>query len=342
MTNNDVTTAPLTPDGILQLGFGFWASKALLSAVELGVFSILAEGPKPAEPLLAELGLQRRGAIDWLDALVTLGMLDRTETGYANTAATDLFLDRAKPSYVGGILEMSNARLYPFWDSLTDALRTGEPQNEATHGEDFFAALYRDPGRLRQFLASMTGLSMGAAMALAETFDWSSYRTFVDVGTAQGCVPVQLVQRHPHLTGGGFDLPPVGPVFDEYVAGHGLAERLRFHAGDFFVDPLPAADVLIMGHIVHDWGLDDKVLLMRKAYDALPDGGAMIVYDAIIDDERRDNTFGLLMSVNMLIETPDWFVYTFADCRAWMAEAGFRETRAAPLAGPDSMVVGIK
>ena len=339
---SDTTTAPVTPDGILQLGFGFWASKALLAAVELGVFSILAGGPRSADGLIAELGLQRRGSIDWLDALVALGMLDRTDTGYANTPATDLFLDRAKPSYVGGILEMSNARLYPFWDSLTEALRTGDPQNEAAHGEDFFAALYRDPGRLRQFLASMTGLSMGAAMALAETFDWTGYRTFVDVGTAEGCVPVQLAGRHPHLTGGGFDLPPVEPVFEKYVARNGLAERVRFHSGNFFVDPLPPADVLIMGHIVHDWGLDDKLLLMRKAYDALPNGGALIVYDAIIDDERRDNTFGLLMSVNMLIETPAGFDYTFADCQAWMDEAGFRKSYAAPLAGPDSMVVGIK
>ena len=337
-----VTPDAVSPDGILRLGLGFWASKALLTAVEVGVFSILARGPQPAEGLLAELGLQRRGSIDWLDALVALGMLDRTEAGYTNTPATDLYLDRAKPSYVGGILEMSNARLYPFWGSLAEALRTGEPQNEATRREDFFAALYRDPGRLRQFLAGMTGLSMGAAMALTEGFDWARYRTVVDIGTAQGCVPVQLARRHPHLTGGGFDLPPVGPVFDEYVAGHGLADRLSFHPGDFFIDPLPPADVLIMGHIVHDWGLDDKLLLIHKAYDALSDGGALIVYDAIIDDERRDNTFGLLMSVNMLIETPAGFDYTFADCRTWMAEAGFRESYAAPLAGPDSMVVGIK
>ncbi len=336
------TPDPLAPDAILQLGLGFWASKALLSAVEVGLFGVLARGPQPAEGLLAELGLQRRGSIDWLDALVALGLLDRTEAGYANTPTTDLYLDPAKATYVGGMLEMSNARLYPFWGSLTDALRTGEPQNEAMRGEDFFAALYRDAGRLRRFLASMTGLSMGAAAALAEGFDWARYRTVVDVGTAEGCVPVQLARRHPHLTGGGFDLPAVGPVFDEYVAGHGLADRLRFQPGDFFVDPLPPADVLIMGHILHDWGLDEKLLLLRKAYDALPDGGALIVYDAIIDDDRRRNTFGLLMSLNMLIETPAGFDYTFADCRTWMAETGFQESYAAPLAGPDSMVVGIK
>src|SRR5262249_59682382 len=113
-------------------------------------------------------------------------------------------------------------------------------------------------------------------------------------------------------------------IFDGHVASLGLGERLSFTAGDFFTDPLPPADVLVMGHILHDWNLDEKRLLLRKAYDALPKGGALIVYDAIIDDGRRSNTFGLLMSLNMLIETPGGFDYTGADCRAWMRQAGFR------------------
>jgi hypothetical protein len=332
----------VTPDAVLQLGMGFWGSKALLSAVELGVFTTLAEGPRTGEALIAELGLQPRGTIDWFDALVSLGMLERRGVEYANAPASDVFLDRNKPSYVGGILEMANARLYPFWGSLTEALRTGHPQNEAKVGEDFFAALYQDPDRLRQFLFSMTGLSMGAALAIAEKFPWDRYHTVVDIGAAQGCVPVQLARRHAHLSGGGFDLPAVRPVFEEYVASAGLTDRLRFHAGDFFVDPLPSADVLVMGHILHDWSLDQKLALLRKAHQALPDGGALIVYESIIDDERRANTFGLLMSVNMLIETPGGFDYTGADCCSWMAEVGFRETYVEHLAGPDSMVVGIK
>jgi hypothetical protein len=126
------------------------------------------------------------------------------------------------------------------------------------------------------------------------------------------------------------------------VAGFGLGERLKFSGGDFFSDPMPEADVLVMGHILHDWNLDEKRILLQKAYDALPEGGALIVYEAIIDDERRENAFGLLMSLNMLIETPGGFDYTGADCQGWMAEAGFRNSYVEPLAGPDSMVVGIK
>lgn len=330
------------PDAIMQLGLGFWGSKALLSAVELDVFTTLADGPLTGEMLTAKLGLQRRGTTDWLDALVSLGMLERAGDQYANTPATDLYLDRAKPTYLGGMLEMANARLYPFWGSLTEGLRTGRPQNEAKTGGDFFAVLYQDQARLRQFLHAMTGLSLGAAAAMAKKFPWDRYHTVIDIGAAEGCVPAQLALAHPHLTGGGFDLPNAGPAFEDYVAFHGLTSRLRFYPGDFFADPLPGADVLVMGHILHDWSLQEKLTLLRKAYQALPDGGALIVYDAIIDDDRTTNTFGLLMSLNMLIETPAGFDYTAADCRSWMADTGFRDTYAEPLAGPDTMVVGIK
>jgi O-methyltransferase/methyltransferase family protein len=330
------------PDAIMELGLAFWGSKALLSAVELDLFTTLARGPLTGTTLTARLGLQPRGTTDWLDALVSLGMLKRTGDHYANTAVTGLFLDRAKPTYVGGMLEMANARLYPFWGSLTEALRTGHPQNEAKVGEHLFAILCQDPPRLKQFMHAMTGLSLGAAHAISEQFPWERHHTVIDIGAAEGCVPVQLALRHPQLTGGGFDLPAVGPIFNEYVTAHGLAGRLRFYPGDFFADPLPPADVLIMGHILHDGSLEDKLTLLRKAHDALPDGGALIVYDAIIDDDRRANTFGLLMSVNMLIETQAGFDYTAADCRTWMADTGFRDSYAEPLAGPDSMVVGIK
>jgi hypothetical protein len=338
-----MTTKQPVPDAILQLGLAFWGSKALLSAVELDLFTTLARGPLTGEALTAKLGLQQRGTTDWLDALVSLGMLRRSADGeYANTPATGLYLDRAKPSYLGGMLEMANARLYPFWGSLTEGLRTGSPQNEAKTGGDFFAALYQDQARLRQFLHAMTGLSMGAAQAIAEKFPWDRYHTVIDIGAAEGCVPAQLALRHTHLTGGGFDLPAAGPAFDDYVAACGLAGRLRFYPGDFFTDPLPPADVLVMGHILHDWSLEQKLLLIRKAYDTLPDGGALIVYESIIDDDRTSNTFGLLMSVNMLIETPAGFDYTAADCRSWLADTGFRDSYAEPLTGPDSMVVGIK
>ena len=332
----------VTPDGIMQVGLGFWGAKTLLSAVELGLFSELAKGPATAEALQARLGLHPRSVHDFLDALVALGMLEREGANYRNTPATGLYLDRGKPSYLGGMLEMANARLYRFWGGLTDALRTGRPQNEARHGGDFFAALYADPARLEGFLKAMTGLSAPIAAAIARQFPWDRYRTLIDVGCAQGGLPVTLAQAHPHLAGGGFDLPAVEPVFTAHVAAHGLAGRLRFHPGDFLRDPLPAADVLVMGHILHDWDLAQKRELLAKAHAALPPGGALIVYDMMIDDARRANAAGLLMSLNMLIETPGGFDYTGADCIGWLRAAGFREARVEPLGGAYSMAVGVR
>jgi SAM-dependent methyltransferase len=339
----DAAAPQVTPDAILQLGFAFWGSKTLLSAIELGVFSELADaGALDGEELRERLRLHPRSATDFFDALVALGMLERDDGRYANTSATELFLDRDKPSYMGGILEMANARLYPFWGSLTEGLRTGAPQNEAKEGEDFFEALYADPARLALFARGMSAISGAAGQAIAAKFPWRDHQTVIDVGCAEGAVPAQIAMAHEHITGGGFDLPPLEPIFDAYVAGFRLGDRLSFTAGDFFADPIPEADVLVMGHILHDWDMDGKRQLLQKAHDALPDGGALIVYEAIIDDERRHNAFGLLMSLNMLIETPGGFDYTGADCRAWMQEAGFRESYVEHLVGPDSMVVGIK
>jgi SAM-dependent methyltransferase len=342
-TAGTAAAADLAPDGILQLGLGFWNAKTLLSAIELGVFTLLAErGPMDGESLRAHLALHPRSARDFFDALVALGMLQRRDGLYGNTPQTDLFLDRRKSTYVGGILEMANNRLYGFWGHLTEALRTGQQQNESKGGDDLFGALYADPQRLEEFLSAMTGLSLGAAEAIARRFPWSNYASFVDIGCAQGAVPVTLAKAHRHLTGGGFDLPEVRPVFEKYVKLHGVADRVTFHAGSFFSDPLPQADVLIMGHILHDWNLDEKKMLLRKAFDALPAGGALIVFEAIIDDDRRQNAFGLLMSLNMLIETPGGFDYTGADCIGWMQEVGFRSGRIEHLCGPDSMVIGVK
>lgn len=331
------------PAGILQLGFGFFASRTLLAAVEFGVFTELAKGPATLDQLRTRLGLHPRSARDFLDGLVALHMLTRDDAGrYANTPEADLFLDRAKPSYVGGILEMCSRRLYGFWNALPEALRTGEHQNEAKQGIDLFATLYADPVRLEGFLGAMTGISLGLAHALAAKFPWRNYKTLIDVGCAQGAVPTVVAKAHPHLTGGGFDLRAVRPVFEHFVERHGLSDRLKFHAGDFFKDPLPKADVLIMGHILHDWDLPTKRKLVRKAYDALPAGGALIVYDMMIDDARRENVMGFMMSLNMLIETDGGFDYSGADCRGWLSEAGFRDVRTEPLVGPHSMTTGVK
>ena len=337
-------TSP-TPERILQVGFGFWGAKTLLSAVELGLFSALIIEPLDAETLRSRLDLHPRGARDFFDALVALGLLERSHGCYHNTPETDLFLDPAKPTYLGDLFAMLNARLYGFWGALTTALRTGQPQNESkTTGSTFFATLSEcsDAGPLRTFLQGMTGTNRLVAPALARQFPWERYQTFLDLGTAQGHLPVALAQAHAHLRGVGLDLPAVQPIFDDYVAAHGLSDRVRFVAADFFVDPLPSAEVLIMGLILEDWDLEQKRVLLAKAYAALPAGGALIVYEPMIDDARRANAFALLQSLNMLIELPGGFVSTGAEIRAWVREAGFRDTALQQIGDIWSMVTGVK
>ena len=219
-------------------------------------------------------------------------------------------------------------------DGVSFEIKTGEA--------GLFETLYTDRARLGQFLSAMTGLSHDANKMIARRFPWTSYRTFVDVGTAQGDLAAQIARANPHVRGIGFDLPAVAPIFEEYVALAGVADQLTFVPGSFFEQDLPAADVVLMGHILHDWDLPTKRMLIQKAYDAIPAGGALVVYESIIDDDRSQNAFGLMMSLNMLIETPGGFDYTGADCTGWMTAAGFCETRVEPLVGPDSMVIGIK
>lgn len=342
---NRMTTTTLTAERILGTGFGFWASKTLLSAIELGLFTELARGPRSLSELRQQLGLHPRSAADFMDALVALGFVEKSADGsvYCNTPDTDFFLDREKASYIGGLLEMANSRLYRYWGNLTDGLRTGEPQNEIKDGGlDLFSAMALNPERLRGFMRAMTGLSIEAAVAIARQFPWRRYATFADIGTAQGALPVELANEHPHLRGVGLDLPNVQPIFEDYVAAHNLEDRIRWQAGDIWSDPFPSADVIVHGHMLHGWGLERKKVLLRKAFEALPDDGAVIVYDSIIDDQRRQNAHGLLFSLNMLIENREGAEYTGAECQAWMREAGFKEAYVEHLVGPDSMVVGIK
>jgi precorrin-6B methylase 2 len=342
MVSKSVNPATLSMDHIWQLGFGFWSSKTLLSAVELGVFTALADGPLDAEQLTVKLGISRRSAHDFFDVLVSLHLLNRDEGKYSNTPETDHFLDRNKPGYIGGILEMCSVRLFGFWASLTEGLRTGKPQSEARNGQSIYDMVYSQPALVEPFVSSMTGYSQGTAMALATKFPWQNYRSYVDIGTAQGAIPVQIAMAHPHLSGIGFDLQPVRDAFERYIARHGVADRITFHAGDFFADPMPSADVLIMGHILHNWALDERKTLLKRAYDVLPRDGALIVYESLIDDDRRTHTIGLLQALNMMIETEHGSNFTGAECRSWMLEAGFRDTLMEHLNGVDWMVVAYK
>jgi O-methyltransferase domain/Dimerisation domain len=334
-------------DAILQTGFGFWNSKVLLTAVTFDLFTKLGERRLTGAEIGKELGLHSRGISDFLDVLVAMKFLDRDGDGadaqYFNTPAIALYLDRNSPRYIGGILEMLNTRLFKYWHDLPEALRTGEPQSETKHGgKSIFEELYAEPAKLEQFLDAMTGLSRINFEALAAKFDFSRYRALCDVGGATGLLSIEVAKKHPHIQCISFDLPPVEPVARKHISAAGLTERVRTASGDFFQDRLPKADVVTMGMILHDWNLERKMQLIRAAYDALPSGGAFIVVEALIDNARRENVFGLLMSLNMLIEFGDAFDYSAADFEKWCRDVGFKRFEVIHLAGPSSAAIAYK
>jgi hypothetical protein len=343
----DALVGAVHPDHILQIGMGFWASKTLLSAVELSLFTELSGGGLTAPQIADRLDLHERSRDDFLDALVSLALLARDGDGpgavYSNTPDTAIFLDKGAPAYLGGILEMASARLYGFWGSLTEALHTGLPQNEIkTGGPGLFEAVYADPERLETFLNGMNGLQIGAFTALSHTLDLSNHTSFCDIGGANGGLAAMIATANPHLTGSVFDLPPVAPVAAANLAHHGVADRVTTVAGDFFVDDFPTADVYFMGNVLHDWDEATKQDLIDKAYAGLPSGGVLVVIENVIDDARRTNSFGLLMSLNMLIELPGGFDYTGAQFDAWARKAGFARTEVRHLAGPTSAAIAYK
>ncbi|MGH3754840.1 MAG: methyltransferase [Pseudonocardiaceae bacterium] len=337
----------LDPSLIMQIGMGFWPSKTLLSAVELGLFTTLGSGELTGPAIAERLELRSRAVYDFLDGLVALHLLERDGQGeaarYRNTAETALFLDRNSPGYIGGILEMANARSYGYWGGLTEALRTGRPQNESKHaGHSMFAELYRDPARLEQFMRAMAGFSMGSFHALAGGFDFARYQTVCDVGGATGQLSIILAQYHPHLRCISFDLPVVEPIATRTIEQANLSDRVRAVAGDFFADPLPQADVIMMGGILHNWNLERKLQLITAAFEALPPGGAFIVIENLIDDDRRENVYGLMLSLHMLIEFGDGFDYTGADFRGWCTDVGFQSVEVLALGGPASAGIAYK
>jgi hypothetical protein len=337
----------LDPGHIIQTAFAFWSSKVLLTAVEFGVFTKLGDRRVTGAELGAELGLHPRGISDFFDALVAMRFLDREGDGpqakYCNTPAGALYLDSGSPRYVGGLLVMLNNRLFKFWHDLPEALRTGRPQNEIKHGQKgMFEELYAELPRLEQFMGAMTGLSRINFEAFAAKFDFSKFKTLCDVGGATGLLCIEAAKKHPHLQCTSFDLPPVAPIAQKHIAAAGLSHCIGTAAGDFFKDPLPKADVITMGMILHDWNLEKKMHLIRAAYEALPPGGALVAIEALIDDARRENVLGLLMSLNMLIEFGDAFDYSGADFQGWCSEVGFRHFEVLHLAGPSSAAIAYK
>ena len=331
----------------MAIGGGYSQAKVLLSAVGLGLFTVLGDQAMTAAEIADRLGLVPRPATDFLDTLVSVDLLGRDGDGpqarYRNTAETAHFLDENSPAYQGGLLKIWDDRNYRYWADLTEALKTGQAQSETKHsGQPFFETLYADPKRLEVFMAAMHSSSRRNFELLATRFPFERYGRLCDVGGADAVLTRIVAAAHPHLQCVSFDLPAVTTIARRKIDSAGLGERVSAVAGDFLADPLPQADVITMGMILHDWNLERKQQLIAKAYQALPEGGALMVVEALIDDARRENTFGLMMSLNMLIEFGDAFDFSGADFREWCSSAGFRSFEVIPLEGGSSAAVAYK
>jgi len=330
----------MTPDDLTKisgLAHSFTVSKLLLSAVELGVFTALAhtvEGSAETEELRAATGLHARAATDFFDALVALGLLEKEEGRYRNSPLAQNHLVRGE-NFKGGFLDGANYVLYPAWGRLTEALRTGKPQAEGD-----FEAMLDDPRARQTFLAMQDALSAPLVPQLLDALDLTGYSTLVDVGGARGNLAGLILQARPNLTARVFDRPQNAEPCAEHAKTLGVEGRLDFTGGDFFADPLPAADVVVIGHVLADFSVDERKQLVGKAYDAVAPGGALLVYDPMPGDEPH--LPALVSSLHMLVMTPAGAGYHPGDCEQWMRVAGFTDVTRHPLLLGNTLLVARK
>lgn len=321
-------------EAILRLGNAFCESQALLTAAELDVFGALHGRPATAGEVAAGLGLPGRGVRDLLDLLTGLGLLVREGGHYRNSAAADAHLVPGRAEYVGGFLRGARANLYPVWGGLTETLRTGEPRTGAAE----FAEMFTDPDAVARYAGIQDGVLRPLVSQIVELVDWAARRSVLDVGGCQGTLMAALVHAHAGLEGHVFDLPGMRPVFDERMRATGAGDRVRFHAGDFFADPLPAADVVVLGHVLHNWDLGRREHLVRSAFAALPPGGLLVVHDRMLDDEKPvvDN---LVASLMMALVTQEGAEYPVSELVELAGGAGFGSVTSHPLGTNETLVI---
>jgi hypothetical protein len=336
-----------SPEHIMQVATGFWGTKVLGAAVDLELFTALADGGLQASEIEQDLNLHPRATRDFLDTLASLGFLERDGDGddprYRNTLETAAFLNKDDPRYIGGAIDIFNQQTYDVWGGLEESLQTGNPQGVIDEtGDPLWEEMYDDPEELEAFAEGMAGLSKGNFIAFTEQFDFSDYDSMTDVGGALADLSRIVARREPHLSITTTDLPEVTELARERIQAAGLNDRIDAVSSDYLDDPIPEADLVTGSLILHQENLETKKRLMEKFYDAVNPGGTFVAIDHIIDDERRENTMGLMMSLNMLVYYGDAFDYTGEQFMTWAEEAGFDDVQIQHLNGPASMGIAHK
>ncbi|HEY8374613.1 MAG TPA: methyltransferase [Pseudonocardiaceae bacterium] len=334
------------PGALLGQAMAFQPAKLVLTGLELGLFRLLAEGPATTEQVREKLGLHQRGTDHFLRALAELGVLERDGDTYRNSRATERFLvpgaDGGNGGFLGGFLHVADQVMYPAWGRLAEALRTGEPQAATYSGTNMFDQLYGDENKRNDFVSMAEDASRPLIPALVEAFDWSAHKSVLELGGCRGNVLAQVVRAHPHLDGTVLDLPQLEPAFDEHMVTLGMTGRVRFHAADFFADPLPEADVVMIGHCMVDWTDEQRRTLIGRAFHAVRPGGAFLIWDPIIVEGQDSYLRNLIRSLNLQLMTPHGVNYRLEQCVEWLLGAGFAEVTHRPLGHDVTLVVARK
>ncbi len=320
--------SPVSPGPLMELSTGFWASKTLAAAHELGLFAMLAEaGGTTPDELAVRAGIEGRPAAMLLTACASLGLLEKTGDRYRNTALADTYLVPGQPYYFGGWLQMLDRRLYPGWANLTKAIRTNRP---TTWNPDEQESLFEgeDPELLAVFWDAMHSLSIFTARALGAAVDLTGRRRLLDVGGGSGAYDIELCKLCPELNATVYDLPFVVEIAAKKVADAGLSDRIGTAGGDFFRDAtLPEGhDCILLSMILHDWNEDHDRDILARCFDALPSGGLIVISELLVNDEKTGPAPAALMSLNMLIET-EGCNYTAREYATWLEDVGFQGVR---------------
>ena len=331
------------PTNVLDLLFAFRKSKAMFDAVSLGVFDALVKGPKSAKTLAGEIGADPAALEQLLNACVGLELLSWSSSGYANTPAATAYLTSESPDRMTGYISYSNDVMWKLWANLKDAVREGTNRWKQTYGWDgpLFSHFFRTDQSRREFLMGMHGFGRISSPHVASAFDLSRFRRFVDLGGATGHLAIAACERYPQLRGVVFDLPESIPLAQEIVAESSVAGRITFVPGDFFKDTLPEGDVIALGRILHDWTEEKVLRLLGRIYERLPAGGAVLIAEKLLDENKTGPSWAQMQSLNMLVCT-EGKERTLSEYERLLDQVGFRDVQGCRTASPLDAVLASK
>jgi predicted O-methyltransferase YrrM len=327
------------PALLMQLALAYRSSAVLFAAVELDVFTALADGPKSA----VDIAALRSAAVDplrlLLEACVAEGLLTRTGERYTNDAIVDAFLVRGRPAYTANGLKYAQ-NLYPAWGNLADLVRSGRPPMPPD------TILGTDKAKTRAFVYAMHERARGIGSVLPHLIDLTGRRRLLDVGGGPGTYSMALVERNPGLRATVLDVPGVLEVTREIVDAAGYSDRVELVPGDYLKTPFGSGfDVALLSGMMHRETPASVALLLSKSFAALEPGGVVIVSDVFFDDDTKTTPpFAVYFALNMMLTSEHGSAHAKTEMARWLRDAGFAdvEVRDLPQPNPHSLVIGVK